>query len=83
MAIQFSVKNTGGDLPQDAMSLLFEPFYRLSNGDRWRQSGIGLGLAIVKKLVQLLGGQINATSDSEWTCFTLQLPQHSGQSISQ
>jgi PAS domain S-box-containing protein len=83
MAIQFSMKNTGGELPQDAMNLLFEPFYRLSNGDRWRQSGIGLGLAIVKKLVQLLGGQINATSDSEWTCFTLQLPQHFGQSISQ
>ncbi len=71
---QFSVKNMGDKLPQQELNLLFEPFYRASNGDRWRQQGIGLGLAIVKKLVQLLDGQISVTSTAELTCFTLMLP---------
>ena len=55
--IVVEVADRGPGIPQEALSLLFKPFYRLDiDGPRAR--GTGLGLAIAKGLVEAHGGRI-------------------------
>lgn len=62
------------EIAAPALPQLFNLFYRVPNGDPWRQGGSGLGLAIVKRLVERMKGTIQVTSEAGWTQFILQLP---------
>ena len=54
------VVNTGPRIPPEAVSSLFEPFYR-GGGERVdHRGGAGLGLAIVKSIVTAHGGVVHA-----------------------
>ncbi len=53
-----SVSDLGLGIPQDKISLIFEPFVRLDRDDQSKVKGSGLGLAIVKSHVQVMGGAI-------------------------
>jgi two-component system sensor histidine kinase KdpD len=55
--VAISVSDCGPGLPPSAMSHLFDPFYRVVDGQP-RPQGLGLGLAIVKGLVDAHGGQV-------------------------
>jgi PAS domain S-box-containing protein len=72
--ITFQIKDQGiGIAPQD-LQQLFQPFYRGKNVDHI--SGHGLGLAVVKKLVEMMNGEINVTSQlGRGTEFIISLPQ--------
>ena len=70
--IVFSVANQG-EIPAAELSRIFDKFYRVPNGDRWRQGGTGLGLALVQRLVTELGGSIQVKSSQGWTTFILHL----------
>ncbi|HEY9665143.1 MAG TPA: ATP-binding protein, partial [Allocoleopsis sp.] len=72
--LHLSVSNTGKVIPPDALSHLFDKFYRIPGGDRWKQGGTGLGLTLVKQQVEVLGGGIQVSSDAERTVFTVELP---------
>lgn len=72
--IQLQVINTGVEIPQAELPRIFEKFYRIPSNDPWRQGGTGLGLALVEKLTQALGGTVEVKSESNHTCFTIQLP---------
>jgi signal transduction histidine kinase len=72
--IEFSVKNSGVEISEEARSRIFERFYRVPNADPWKQGGSGLGLALVKKLVESLQGTIEVTSANRWTIFTVKFP---------
>lgn len=55
-------------IPPEELPRLFEKFYRLPNGDPWRQGGTGLGLALIRQSIEWLGGQIRAyIQDQELT----------------
>jgi signal transduction histidine kinase len=55
------VSNCGRQIPDHAVSLLFEPFRRL-DGDRLSdRGGAGLGLSIVRAIATAHGGQASAT----------------------
>jgi signal transduction histidine kinase len=55
------VSNSGRKIPDQAVSLLFEPFRRL-DGDRLSdRGGAGLGLSIVRAIATAHGGQATAT----------------------
>ncbi|XHX75919.1 MAG: response regulator [Stenomitos frigidus ULC029] len=69
-----SVTNTGVTIPDHELERIFEKFYRIPGGDRWKQGGTGLGLALVKELVELFDGSIRAASGTNQTCFTVELP---------
>ena len=71
--IFIQIKNTGADIPPVELSRMFDKFYRIPVGDRWKYGGTGLGLALVKKLVGYLGGAITVTSAEGWITFTVQL----------
>lgn len=73
--IQLRVSNSGIEISTDELPRIFDKFYRIPNGDPWKQGGTGLGLALVKKLVERLGGQISVDSQAGQTTFTIDLPQ--------
>lgn len=59
--IRFRVRDTGTGIAPEDLQKLFQAFEQV--GDRQRQSeGTGLGLAISQRIVQLMGGQIQVTS---------------------
>ncbi|MEX0269189.1 PAS domain S-box protein [Leptolyngbyaceae cyanobacterium UHCC 1019] len=70
--IAFSVQNQV-EIPATELARIFDKFYRVPNGDRWRQGGTGLGLALVQRLVAVLGGSIHVESNQGWTTFALHL----------
>lgn len=72
--LQLSVKNSGIEIPLNEYSRIFERFYRIANGDRWKHDGTGLGLTLVKKLTEQLGGAIQVESKAGQTCFTVEIP---------
>jgi len=56
-----SVQDTGVGIPEDAVSHIFEKFYRVRDHET-KATGTGLGLSICKKIVQGHGGTIEIKS---------------------
>ncbi|MGH8613438.1 MAG: response regulator [Gammaproteobacteria bacterium] len=74
------VRDTGVGIPAETLPYVFDLF---TQGDRAldrTQGGLGIGLALVKKLVELHGGQVEASSPGpgQGSEFTLRLPTHRG-----
>ena len=69
------VENDGEPIPDQALSRLFEPFYRV-DGARSRSDGggAGLGLALVKATVSLHGGACGVENLSHGVRFWVALP---------
>jgi two-component system, OmpR family, sensor histidine kinase CpxA len=62
--ILLSVRDYGTGVPEEELSNIFRPFYRVAN-DRDRQSGgAGLGLAIADRVIRVHGGTIHAENAS-------------------
>lgn len=59
----FKVIDTGIGIPDDKLETIFDPFARVRDPNKKFYPGIGLGLSIVRKLVQLMGGDISASSE--------------------
>ena len=53
-----TVSNTGCDLPERELPNIFDSFYRGSNAEK--QKGSGLGLYICRKLMQAMDGEVFA-----------------------
>lgn len=68
------VMNTGSDLPDDPVNVIFDRFYRMEESRSPDIEGTGLGLAISKSIVDLHHGQITAKSEGDWTVFEVNLP---------
>jgi two-component system, OmpR family, sensor histidine kinase KdpD len=72
--VRVEVSDRGPGIPLDAMAHLFDPFYRVIDGNP-RPQGLGLGLAIVKGLVEAHGGRVWAENRAgSGARFTFTLP---------
>ncbi len=60
--IEFSVEDTGIGIGQDKIKQIFEDFNQLDSSVTRKFGGTGLGLSISRKLVKLMGGEINVSS---------------------
>ncbi len=69
----FSVCNQGTRIPEDELSRLFIPQYRMTENVKSR-TGWGIGLAFVKRVMDAHGGEVLVKSDETKTCFQLVLP---------
>jgi two-component system, sporulation sensor kinase E len=66
-----AVADTGGGIPSDQLSRIFEPFYTT------KKRGTGLGLMIVQRIVREHGGRIDVESQvGKGTTFRVWLPSH-------
>jgi len=54
------VRDTGPGIPPVHLDKIFDPFFRIQEGQRTGPKGLGLGLSIVKTLVELQGGDVTA-----------------------
>lgn len=59
--IRFQVEDTGIGIPADEIDKIFLPFQQAGTA-RYKAEGTGLGLSITKKLVEMMGGELHATS---------------------
>ena len=75
-AMEITVTDTGAGISPEALSHIFNRFYRTEETVSRDQSGTGLGLAIVKAIVDAHGGVISAQSDGrdKGSTFTLRFP---------
>lgn len=66
-----SIADTGGGIPQEQISRIFEPFYTT------KKKGTGLGLMIVQRIIRAHEGKIEVESNvGHGTTFRIWLPLH-------
>ncbi len=69
-AVQICVRDTGAGIPEEALALIFDPFYTT------KDKGTGLGLSVSAAIIRAHGGQITVESKpSEGSTFTISLPR--------
>ncbi|HEY1902033.1 MAG TPA: ATP-binding protein [Terracidiphilus sp.] len=54
------IRDYGAGVPEDELTRIFKPFYRLPDSRGLESTGAGLGLAIAERIVRLHGGVIRA-----------------------
>lgn len=54
------VSDRGPGVPEESLSKLFRPFYRLDDARNRQTGGVGLGLSITERAVRLHGGSVKA-----------------------
>jgi len=75
--IRIEVRDTGSGIPAHEMQHLFKPFYQATNNDQ-AGGGVGLGLFISQRIVRLLGGTLEVSSqEGEGSNFWFELPNGS------
>ncbi len=62
--VLISVEDTGGGIPTEEQTLIFERFYRGEN-KKYEVRGLGLGLTLSKMMAQSIGGDLRLIESSE------------------
>lgn len=71
--VRFEVRDTGVGISADQLASIFQPFEQVGDVQR-RAGGTGLGLSISRQLVQLMGSEIEVTSQpSQGSAFSFEL----------
>jgi signal transduction histidine kinase/TolA-binding protein len=74
-AVRVAVQDTGIGIPPDELRRIFEPFWQVDHGTTRNVGGAGLGLTVSKRLAQLMGGDIEVSSEvGRGSTFTLVMP---------
>jgi two-component system sensor histidine kinase CpxA len=63
-AVVLTIRDHGPGVPEEVLSRLFEPFYRVDSSRSLTTGGSGLGLAIASRAVAMHGGTISADNAS-------------------
>lgn len=71
---EFTVKDSGIGIDNDALERIFSPFERVRDSQSANLPGTGLGLTIVKLLTEIMGGDVQVTSTlNQGSCFKISL----------
>ncbi len=77
-AARISVRDRGPGVPDEALSKIFQPFFRVDDSRDNATGGMGLGLAIAKRAVGLHHGQLWAQNAKPGLRVCIELPVGSG-----
>lgn len=72
--VRVSVTNTGEEIPEQDLPLIFERFFVVDRSRSRDGGGAGLGLAIVKEIVEAHGGEVGAACADGRTTVWFTLP---------
>ena len=71
----FKVSDSGVGIPEEALTSIYERFYRVDKSHSREIGGTGLGLAITRSAVLVHRGTITVTSrEGEGSCFVVKIP---------
>lgn len=63
--VVLNVSDSGPGVPEDSLTKLFQPFYRIDDARGRLTGGVGLGLAITERAVRFHGGKVSAHNRPE------------------
>ncbi|MGX9416129.1 sensor histidine kinase [Vibrio sp. RC27] len=69
--VAIAITDQGQGISQENINHIFDPFFTT------KSEGTGLGLSVSKNLIDQMGGEIQVTSTSEQTTFTIFIPTNS------
>ncbi len=69
-SIEVEVADTGNGIPEDLRDKVFDPYFTT------RSTGTGMGLAISEKIIRQHNGNIDFTTSTSGTVFTVSLPRN-------
>jgi two-component system sensor histidine kinase CpxA len=69
-----SVRDYGTGVPEEALTRIFDPFYRVDSDRNRASGGLGLGLAIARRAVQLHKGKLAAQNAHPGLLVTVEFP---------
>ena len=69
-----TVRDYGPGVPEDALTRIFDPFYRVDSDRNRASGGLGLGLAIARRSVQLHKGKLSARNAHPGLLVTMEFP---------
>ncbi len=69
-----TVRDYGPGVPDEALTRIFDPFYRVDSDRNRASGGLGLGLAIARRSVQLHKGKLTAQNAHPGLLVTMEFP---------
>ena len=69
-----SVRDYGPGVPDEELTRIFDPFYRVDSDRNRSSGGLGLGLAIARRSVQLHKGKLSAQNAHPGLLVTMEFP---------
>ncbi|HEY4085454.1 MAG TPA: ATP-binding protein [Bryobacteraceae bacterium] len=73
-AAKIEVRDRGPGVPENRLSQIFEPFFRVDDSRNSATGGVGLGLSIAMRAVKLHNGTIEAKNVTPGLLVTIELP---------
>jgi signal transduction histidine kinase len=68
------VRDRGAGVPEDQLTRIFQPFFRVDGSRNGATGGVGLGLAIASRAVSLHHGRIEAKNENPGLLVTMEIP---------
>ncbi|WP_353930735.1 ATP-binding protein [Okeanomitos corallinicola TIOX110] len=73
--VKLQLSYTGVEIPHHELGQVFQPFYRFTKNEPWKNSDSGLELALVKEMVNRLNGKIVVQCIDQKITFTITFPK--------
>jgi signal transduction histidine kinase len=73
---EISIRDYGDGVPEDLLTEIFKPFFRVGQARDAASGGVGLGLAIAQRAVALHQGKMQARNMSPGLLVSVELPLH-------
>ena len=75
--VTIQITDQGDGVPEESLTKLFEPFYRVADARDRQSGGTGIGLAIAERAIKIHGGTIIAkNTSSEGLTIEINLPKN-------